>query len=79
MASGWLQGKQGNESASARKGLSSQKQTVDQRANLIDPDIEKAAASLDEKSVGSTVLAEKRKYHGKDGKQVPRLRHQLTW
>jgi hypothetical protein len=37
------------------KGLSSQKQTVDERANLIYSDIEKAAASLDSKYVGSTV------------------------
>jgi hypothetical protein len=40
-------------------GLSSKKQTVDERANLIDSDIEKA--SSDAKYVGSTVLAEKRK------------------
>jgi hypothetical protein len=33
------------------KGLSSQKQTVDERANLIDSDIEKAAASLEAKYV----------------------------
>jgi hypothetical protein len=51
------------------KGLSSQKQTVNQRADLINPDIEKAAASLVEKYIGSTVLAEKRKY-GKDGKYL---------
>jgi hypothetical protein len=44
------------------KGLSSQKQAVDERANLIDSDIEKAATSLDAKYVGSTVLAEKRKF-----------------
>jgi hypothetical protein len=48
------------------KGLSSQKQTVDQRASLIDSDIKKAAASLDARYVGSTILAEKRK-NGKDG------------
>jgi hypothetical protein len=51
------------------KETSSQKQTVEERANLIESDIEKAAASLDAKYAGSTVLAEKRK-HGKDGKYL---------
>jgi hypothetical protein len=52
-------------------GLSSQSQrpTVDKRANLIDSDIEKAAASLDARYVGSTVSAGKRK-NGKDGKYL---------
>jgi hypothetical protein len=34
------------------KGLSLQEQTVDERANLIDSDIEKAAASLDARYAG---------------------------
>jgi hypothetical protein len=51
------------------KGLSSQKPTVDERANLIDSDIDKATASLDARYVGSTVFAENRKY-GKDGKYL---------
>jgi hypothetical protein len=50
-------------------GLLSQKQTVDERANLIDSDIEKAAALLDAKCAGSTILADKRK-DGKDGKHL---------
>jgi hypothetical protein len=44
----------------SRKGTRTK--SVDERANLIDSDIEKAAASLDVRYVGSTVLAKKRKY-----------------
>ena len=51
------------------KGLSAQSETVPARVSRIDPDIEKAASSLDAKYPGSTVLAEKRKY-GKDGKYL---------
>jgi hypothetical protein len=57
------------------KGLSSQRQMVDERANMIDSDIEKAAASLHARCVGSAVLAEKRKY---GSRKVPRFRHRLT-
>ena len=49
------------------KTLSTQSEKVQARANRIDPDIDKAAAELDAKYPGSTVLQEKKKY-GKDGK-----------
>ena len=51
------------------KGLSTQSETVQARASRIDPDIDKAAADLDAKYPGSTVLQEKKKY-GKDGKYL---------
>jgi len=51
------------------KTLSSQLESVEDRARRIDPDIEKAAVELDRKYPGSTVLEEKRKY-GKDGKYL---------
>ena len=49
------------------KGLSSQGESVIERADRIDTDIENAAKALDQKYPGSTVLEEKRKY-GKNGK-----------
>ena len=51
------------------KTLSTQSESVEDRARRVDPDIEKAAAELDRKYPGSTVLEEKRKY-GKDGKYL---------
>ena len=51
------------------KGLSTQSESVEDRASRIDRDIEEAAADLDSRYPGSTVLEEKRKY-GKDGKYL---------
>ena len=51
------------------KTLSTQSESVENRARRIDPDIEKAAAALDTKYPGSTVLEEKRKY-GRNGKYL---------
>ena len=51
------------------KTLSTQSEKVQARANRINPDIDKAAADLDAKYPGSTVLQEKKKY-GKDGKYL---------
>jgi hypothetical protein len=51
------------------KTTSTQLESVEERARRIDPDIEKAAAKLDRKYPGSTVLEEKRKY-GRGGKYL---------